>query len=357
MNPAGGAAGGAGSGSGNGSGGVPPDPARSGLSAGPAPSGERAPSAGYAGQAGIGGLDAAQALLDELLRRPPQLPYDPGLLRELFDSTRDDSMAPLAVVAGVVNKAQGLAARVLSLANSAYYGLQSEVTSVQRAVAVLGMAEIRALVLALGVSRMIDRSRLPAAFDLREYWGHQLSVAAGCRLLARRVPGCDAETCYTAGLLHDLGKLLIAAYRPDNWAAIRQLAADANLTDSEAEERQLGLDHGVVGARLLSFWDLPMALTEPVNWHHAPHLAGEYERAALVVHVADAALRLRERLAAKDADGLPGGQLGNLPDDLLVPQGLDDAARSLGVDVTAFMTEIEALLEGERIGQFVSQLA
>ncbi len=266
-------------------------------------------------------------------------------------------MAPLSVVAGVVNKAQGLAARVLSLANSAYYGLQSEVTSVQRAVAVLGMAEIRALVLALGVSRMIDRSRLPAGFDLRDYWGHQLSVAAGCRLLARRVPGCDAETCYTAGLLHDLGKLLIAAYRPDDWATIRQLSKDENLMDCEAEERQLGLDHGVVGARLLSFWDLPMALTEPINWHHAPHLAGEHQRAALVVHVADAALRLRERLAAKDADGQPGGRQGNLPDDLLIPQGLDDAARSLGVDVTAFMTEIEALLEGERIGQFVSQLA
>ena len=321
-----------------GSGGVPPDPAEPGSSA-PA------------------GLDAAQALLDELLRRPPELPYDPGLLRELFDTTRDDSLAPLSAVAGVVNKAQGLATRVLSLANSAYYGLQSEVTSVQRAVAVLGMAEIRALVLALGVSRMIDRSRLPAGFDLREYWIHQLSVAAGCRLLARRLPGCDAETCYTAGLLHDLGKLLIAAYRPDDWAAIRQLARDEKLMDSEAEELLLGLDHGVVGARLLSFWDLPMALTEPINWHHAPHLAGEHERAALVVHVADATLRLRERLAGRDTNGMPGSLPDGLPEDLLIPQWLEDAARKLGVDVTAFMAEIETLLEGERIGQFVSQLA
>lgn len=320
-------------------GGVPPDPALP------------------VGIGGTGGLDAAQALLDDLLRRPPELPYDPGLLRELFDSTRDDSMAPLSAVAGVVNKAQGLATRVLSLANSAYYGLQSEVTSVQRAVAVLGMAEIRALVLALGVSRMIDRSRLPAAFDLREYWGHQLSVAAGCRLLARRVPDCDAEACYTAGLLHDLGKLLIAAYRPKDWAAIRQIARDENLMDSEAEELLLGLDHGVVGARLLSFWDLPMALTEPINWHHAPHLAGEHQRAALVVHVSDATLHLRERLAERGADGLPGILPDGLPADLLIPQGLADAAHSLGVDVTAFMSEIETLLEGERIGQFVSQLA
>lgn len=321
-----------------GSGGVPPDPAGAASSGPP-------------------GLDAAQALLDELLRHPPELPYDPGLLRELFDTTRDDSLAPLSAVAGVVNKAQGLATRVLSLANSAYYGLQSEVTSVQRAVAVLGMAEIRALVLALGVSRMIDRSRLPAGFDLREYWIHQLSVAAGCRLLARRLPGCDAETCYTAGLLHDLGKLLIAAYRPDDWAAIRQMARDENLMDSEAEELRLGLDHGVVGARLLSFWDLPMALTEPINWHHAPHLAGEHERAALVVHVADATLRLRERLAARDVNGMPGSLPDGLPEDLLIPQWLEDAARKLGVDVTAFMAEIETLLEGERIGQFVSQLA
>lgn len=308
---------------------------------------------GTSPSAGSRELGAAQALLDDLLRRPPKLPYDPGLLRELFESTRDDSMAPLSVVAGVVNKAQGLAARVLSLANSAYYGLQSEVTSVQRAVTVLGMAEIRTLVLTLGVSRMIDRSRLPAAFNLREYWTHQLSVAACCRLLARRLPGCDAETCYTAGLLHDLGKLLIAAYRPDIWLAIRRLAMDANITDSEAEDQRLGLDHGVVGGRLLAFWDLPMALTEPVNWHHAPRLAGEYERVALVVHVADAVLRLRERLTGRC--GVRGD--GGVPDEPPMPRELHEAARSLGVDVAAFTAEIETLLEGERIGHFVSQLA
>ena len=94
----------------------------------------------------------AQGFLDELARKPPKLPFDPGLLREVLKLTSDDSRAPANRLAEVVGRDQALSTRLLRMANSAYYGLQSEVPSVQRAVAVLGMAEVRALILAVAAS-------------------------------------------------------------------------------------------------------------------------------------------------------------------------------------------------------------
>ncbi len=128
----------------------------------------------------------AQGFLDELARKPPKLPFDPGLLREVLKLTSDDSRAPANRLAEVVGRDQALSTRLLRMANSAYYGLQSEVPSVQRAVAVLGMAEVRALILAVAASGIAGRRNLPATFDLSGYWRHQLCVAACCRMLARR---------------------------------------------------------------------------------------------------------------------------------------------------------------------------
>ncbi|HBW14726.1 MAG TPA: HD family phosphohydrolase [Desulfovibrio sp.] len=281
----------------------------------------------------------AQGFLDELARKPPKLPFDPGLLREVLKLTSDDSRAPANRLAEVVGRDQALSTRLLRMANSAYYGLQSEVPSVQRAVAVLGMAEVRALILAVAASGIAGRRNLPATFDLSGYWRHQLCVAACCRMLARRVSPGEADVLYTAGLLHDIGKLLMAGLCPDAWQAVQALMAEEHLETAEAEERHWGLDHGVIGARLLSYWDLPPALTEPVNWHHAPQYAGAYERNAQLLNLADRLLLMYER-----GDGV-------------MPVTLADDLATFGLDAHVMAADLSVLLEGERIGQLVAHLA
>lgn len=281
----------------------------------------------------------AQGFLDELARKPPRLPFDPGLLREVLNLTSGESRAPVSRLADVLGRDQALATRLLRMANSAYYGLQSEVASVQRAVNVLGTGEVRALVLAVAASGIAAKGSLPAAFDLAGYWRHQLCVAACCRMLARRVSPGDADVLYTAGLLHDIGKLLMAGLSPEAWQAVRMLMDEEGLETAEAEERHWGLDHGVIGARLLSYWDLPPALTEPVNWHHAPQYAGTYERNARLLNIADRLLLLYER-----GDGV-------------MPPALADDLVTFGLDASSIAAELATLLEGERIGQLVAHLA
>ncbi len=245
----------------------------------------------------------AQDFLSDLVQGMQEMPYEAGLLRDLFSQTASESSASLEAIGATIARGQGLAARVLSMANSAYYGLQAEVASVSRAVAVLGMKEVRNLVLTIGIADLTSKRRLPGRFELARYWAHQVGVGEAARLIAqhavRQGIQVDPDTLYTAGLLHDLGKLFIASFRPLTWAAIRNLRDTEGLTDVEAEDRYWGVDHAVIAAHVLSYWNLPDCLTEPISWHHQPKLASTCKQAAAILYTADGLLHSR------DEDAIP----------------------------------------------------
>ncbi len=233
-----------------------------------------------------------------------ELPYSLTLLRDLFDMTSDHSDVSMHDVAETLGKDQGLTMKVLAMANSAFYGLQAKVSTLPRALTLLGMREIRHLVLVLGVQSICSRSSLPSGFDLHGYWKHQFQVAAICRELGHLLqrnshPTLDPDLLYTAGLLHDLGKLLTAMHRPQDWEAVQAACAAEGIPSFVAEDRHWGLEHGLVGAMTMNAWNLPQELTEPVNWHHAPHLAGEYQTQARLCCIADS---LCHALEDEDSD-------------------------------------------------------
>jgi HD-like signal output (HDOD) protein len=93
---------------------------------------------------------------------------------------------------------------------------------------------------------------------------------------------------FVTTMLHDLGKLIVAIHAPDDWRAISERAEKEHLSISRAEDDYWGIDHGVIGALVLKSWNLPLQLTEPVNWHHYPGLAGEHIRLTSILSLADA---------------------------------------------------------------------
>jgi len=238
--------------------------------------------------------ERGQRFLLELPTLRHELPYSPALLTALFAQTGPDSDAPLETIADTLSRDQGLTAKVLALANSAFYGLQQKVTTVPRALAVLGLAEVRTLVLSVGVKALAEGKGFPRDFDLTAYWEHQLGVAVIARALAPTMGCPDADALFTAGVLHDLGKLLTALHSPDDWRAIRDLTQVGNTPYATAEEDYWGIEHGVIGAMVLGSWNLPESLTEPVNWHHAPMHAPSDRRPALALCVADALAHVLE---------------------------------------------------------------
>ncbi|KAB1443310.1 HDOD domain-containing protein [Pseudodesulfovibrio senegalensis] len=232
--------------------------------------------------------ERVQEFLQELPALREDLPFSPTLFGKLFKQTGANSMSSLEDIAETISSDQGLTTRVLSLANSAYYGLQAEVSSVKRAAAVLGLAEIRNIVLSLGVKGLTEKYPLPGGFDYDEYWRHQFLVATLAEQICREVDEGVPSIMFTAGLLHDIGKLIVAMRRPEDWEAIQALREERECPESEAEDEYWGLDHAVVGALVLKYWDLPPELVEPVNWHHVPALAPEHQSAAAIICLANA---------------------------------------------------------------------
>ena len=279
-----------------------------------------------------------QSFLGELPKMKEDLPFSPVVLNTLFAQTGGDSMVSLERLGETMSQDQGLTTRLLSLANSAYYGLQAEVTSVKRAAAVLGLGEIRNMILALGVRGLIDRHKLPEDFELKKYWRHQFLVGLMAREISRTFDVGNPETMFTSGMLHDIGKLITAMKRPQDWAAIQELVEDGQ-PESEAEDDYWGIDHAVVGALVLKSWDLPADLVEPVNWHHAPALAPDHSAQAGVICLADMAIR-----ALDDPDS-------NFRDKI------DKMCPEMDMDPEEIIEMAEEVMDSEDIGHFLNMIA
>ena len=149
----------------------------------------------------------------------------------------------------------------------------------------------------------------------------------------------NPDNLFTVGLLHDIGKLITAMRRPDDWQAIYDLAETEEIFDSEAEDEYWGLDHAVVGALVLKSWDLPADLVEPVNWHHSPALSPEHSNESTVASLADCVAH-----AIDDPEG---------PFMSKVEQLCSEAE----IDMDEVMEAAEELSESDDIEQFVKLLA
>lgn len=280
-----------------------------------------------------------QSFLRELPKMREDLPFSPELLRKLFVQTGNRSLSSLEDIGETLSKDQGLTTRILSLANSAYYGLQAEVQSVSRAAAVLGLNEIRNIVIALGVRGLTGRYDLPDEFGLAAYWKHQFLVGMVGRELSRMSEVGTPDNMFTVGLLHDIGKLITALRRPDDWAAIQEIAESDELLDAEAEDEYWGMDHAVVGALVLKSWDLPPALVEPVNWHHAPELSPEHSNESMILCLSDFAAH-----AVEDPEGP-------------YVERVESLCPDMEMNIDEVLETAEELYESDDVEEFVHLLA
>ncbi len=268
-------------------------------------------------------MEEARTFLAKLASNPPTLNCDPELLPELFAKTSSNNNASASDIAEVIGRSQGLAAKVLHVANSAAYGLESTIASLERAVIVLGMVEVRSLAVLFAVSGTFPASRLPKGFPGLALWKHQILTAQIARCFARHIntgqlreknadagEQLDPEALFAAGLLHDVGKLLLGMLRPRDWVSVTALSAENKISFSEAEDKYWGLDHGTVGGMVLSRWNLPEILVETVSWHHYPLLASRHKDSVAVMAaanlLADQGLDRNGRIPAETLELLPG---------------------------------------------------
>ncbi len=166
-----------------------------------------------------------------------------------------------------------LTAKLLRACNSPYYGFEEPVSSVEQAVLILGHQQILHIVLSIAFGGAMSTPLPGYAAEAKELWAHSLTTAMAADRIARHTTTMDLEPAvtFTAGLLHDIGKLALNhALTAEAQAEIRRLINDRNLSRSEAEAEVIGTDHGEVGACLLESWRLPAEIVEAVRNHHRP---------------------------------------------------------------------------------------
>lgn len=180
-----------------------------------------------------------------------------------------------------------LAVKLLRLANSPMYGARSEIDTISRAVTILGTLRIRDMVLAS--STVESFSGIPNELvTMEEFWRHSLYTGLAARLIAAQRGEGREESSFIAGLLHDIGKLIIYHRMPEQAVRTFMMVLDGDVAESyQAEKTIFGFDYAELGGALLGKWDLPAHLVESVACHHEPERAEKFPVEAAIVHVSN----------------------------------------------------------------------
>jgi HD-like signal output (HDOD) protein len=192
-------------------------------------------------------------------------------------------------VGEMIARDPGMTAKVLQIANSPFFGFRVTIADPVHAVQLLGLETVRALVLSLHVFSQLDE-RVVRRFRLGKVWRHSLGATGCARAIAQTAATPpEAIDAFTAALLHDVGKLVLASSLPEKFADAIQLAEGAEIPHHEAERQTLGAPHAAVGAYLLGLWGLPETVVEAVAWHHEPTRCPATRLGVVgIVHAADA---------------------------------------------------------------------
>ena len=238
------------------------------------------------------------------------LPTMPVLLARML-AVVDGDRSSVRDLVDVMQRDQALTARVLRLANSGFFGYSRQVASLTRAVMLLGFATVKNL--ALGV-KIWETLVLEHGLSLTELWEHSAVVAAAARQIAQRTRTADPEEVFTAGLLHDVGRVVLTLRFRQEYASA---SAGPNGELIERERAAFGVDHSQAGAWLAEAWQLPVAIAETVAQHHQPLAAAAPLTTPVIVNVANRLVRWTDfasgRIDPHAEALLAGGAIAGLP--------------------------------------------
>lgn len=216
------------------------------------------------------------------------LPSIPALLHEIIQHLQKDDCS-LDEVGMVIAKDIAITAKLLKLVNSAFFGLGRPIVDPVDAVSYLGLETVKALVLTVSAFATYEAQNTgPLSFE--SLWNHSLRVAASARKIANAAGASKqvAEESFIAGMLHDIGKLALAANLPEPYEKVFQAAEELGLSLHAAEEAAFGAHHGDVGGYLLSLWGLPPGVVDAITLHHEPQRADSREFTPVAaVHIAN----------------------------------------------------------------------
>ncbi len=261
-----------------------------------------------------------------VLKKIRDLPSLPTVMTHLLHLMQDPQV-PASRVAECIAYDPALTSKVLRMVNSAAFGVQRQITSIQHGMMLMGFNAVRGIVLSASVLKLFEGKQHPDGLNHEAFWWHSAATALMAKTLAEqfKLPGSDEA--FTAGMLHDMGKLVLDVYFP---AVYRPFLHEVRLQQQpyygssffEAEVDQLGLSHTALGALLAHRWKLPVGIQEVMAFHHTPLQATHCPPLVLVVALANT---LAHALYDKGADALLGANHVEINEDWLVALNISRA--------------------------------
>jgi len=260
----------------------------------------------------------------QALREVKNLPTLPGIVIKLTKMAEDPETTT-EQMGKLISKDHILAAKLLKLVNSSFYGFPQRISSLSSAIILLGFNVIKSLIISASIFEFMEDNDI-------ELWEHSLGCAVVCSVLAKRLGVSDPDEVSTAGLIHDIGKVAIKLELGPEYRKIHEMVVGQEFSMLEAEMQTLEVNHAEVGGWLTKTWNLPSKLVEPIAMHHNPGAAKNEKMAAAIVHFADIMIR-----------GMGYGH----GDDIWVPPLDNNAWRLLGLapqDLDEILAQVEEKL-------------
>jgi HD-like signal output (HDOD) protein len=238
-------------------------------------------------------LQSKGAILSRLqeIDRLPTLPVIVGQIQRLIANPRSS----MDQIAAVISKDPSIASRVVRLVNSSFFGFRSRISSIRQAIVILGLNTVRNLVIGVSVVKAFEDGARASIFDRQAFWLHSFGCALGAKAMAEHLKRKDPEDYFLAGLLHDVGLLVLDQFFHEEFVEALQFSIREKKRHRDAEAELLGVTHGEVGEALSRQWNLPEYLPLAMRHHHAPppdlpEAPAHWDKIA-VIHLAESALK------------------------------------------------------------------
>lgn len=222
--------------------------------------------------------------LNEILSRIEELPTLPVVSQRILELMTDEN-ASNRDIAKLVENDQSLALKIMRIANSAFFGSLIKISSLEQAMAKLGMNEVRSIVLAVSVYDFFSNSD-SGAFDRKRFWKHGIVCSQAAKHLGSLFR-TDNDTLFISGLVHDMGKAVMDEYFHDEFLSIINYIELKRCTFSEAEKTVIGVTHSHIAAKLLSQWKFPDNIVQQILHHHEPWKDENYGKGSIILFLAD----------------------------------------------------------------------
>ena len=226
--------------------------------------------------------------LRNIVKNIRHLPTLPAIVTEI-NCLMDNPKSSASDMCNLISKDMAVSSKVLKVVNSAYYGFSQPITDIKNAIVCLGFDAVRDIALSIAIFDKLGRKGQVGQFNRTKFWEHSLGVGITAKIIAGKVSYKCSDKVFISGVLHDMGKVVLDMYTPDEFVATIEKTSKEDILFNEAEKEVYGFTHSEVGRWLAEVWKLPGSLCETIGYHHTPLpvlAKADFDMTA-IIHLAD----------------------------------------------------------------------